>query len=275
MAKVENLKLLRARAGWTAFTLLTIFVLCGCCTTKSVSTASSRRFDFQRDTFSFPNQLLWEYFYDTNGNWTTRNRDPKPTYWQHCFVLASAAKQFYLNARFAPEKPIADEKTYGKLIREVVSTSPRHALDAAHKIEMPGYADLRSFSREHEKLLKANCGAAWHSYFQRGHWRIVFPFSRREQERMSKQLLARLAKNEIAVIHLVRFPQLTINHGVVLFDAKEADNEIQFIAYDPNDPKNPRVITYDRQKRTFFLAANDYFPGGRVDVYEVDHRWNY
>ena len=224
MSKVENLKLKRsaernvpAAGVSTLCALLALCFVCGCCTTKTAPTASVRRFDFQRDTFSFPNQLLWEYFYDTNGNWVTRDRDPKPTYWQHCFVLASASKQFFMNARFAPEKPVADEKTYRRLIRRVVSTSPRHALDEAHKIELPGYSDLRSFSREHEQLLKDNCGAAWHSYFQRGHWRIVFPFSRKEQQQMSKQLLARLGKNEIAVIHVVRFPQLTINHALVLF----------------------------------------------------------
>jgi len=263
-------------ARWISSSLLALFVFCGCCSTHISKTGPSpRSFDFQRDTFSFPNQLLWEYFYDTNGNWVTRDRDPKPTYWQHCFVLATATKQFFFNARFEPEKPVADDRTYRKLIRQVVSTSLRKPVEEDKRIGIPGYSDLRSFSRAHEQLLKDNCGGAWHSYFQRGHWRIVFPFTRHEQERMSKQLLDHLAKNRLLIIHLVRFPALTINHAVLLFDAKESEKEIQFITYDPNNPEQPRIITYDREKRTFSMAPNDYFPGGRVDVYEVDHKWNY
>jgi hypothetical protein len=148
-------------------------------------------------------------------------------------------------------------------------------VDEEKKIEIPGYPDLRSFSRAHEQLLKDNCGGAWHSYFQRGHWRIVFPFSRHEQERMSEQLLEHLAKNRLLIIHVVRFPALTINHALLLFDAKESEQEIQFMTYDPNNPEEPRIITYNREQRTFSMAPNDYFPGGRVDVYEVDHKWNY
>jgi len=276
MSEVQNLK---QDAPWRARRLLVALVLagllCGCCSSRNPATASSRPFDFQRDTFSFPNQLLWEYFYDANGNWITRDRDPKPTYWQHCFVLASATKQFYLSVSFEPEKSVADDQTYRKLIRRVVTTNPRKALDDAKRIEIPGYADLRSFSRAHEQLLKDNCGGAWHSYFQRGHWRIVFPFSRHEQESMAEQLLAHLKENRLLIVHLVRFPQLTINHALVLFDAKEKEKEIQFITYDPNNPEEPRIVNYDRASRTFSLAANDYFPGGRVDIYEVDHKWNY
>src|ERR1043166_4537472 len=77
------------------------------------------------------------------------------------------------------------------------------------------------------------------------------------------------------IAHLVRFPQLTINHALVIFDAQETRPQIQFSAYDPNQPSQPRMLTYDSPTRTFLLPANDYFPGGRVDVYEVDHKWNY
>jgi len=261
---------------WIASSLLALLFVSGCCSTQGPKIdPTPRSFDFQRDTFSFPNQLLWEYFYDTNGNWVTRDRDPKPTYWQHCFVLATATKQFFFNARFEPDKPIGDDRTYRKLIRQVVSSSLRKPADEDKRILLPGYPDLRSFSRAHEQLLKDNCGGAWHSYFQRGHWRIVFPFTRHEQQNMSKQLLEHLAKNQLLIIHVVRFPALTINHALLLFDAKESEKEIQFITYDPNNPEEPRLITYNREQRTFFMAPNDYFPGGRIDVYEVDHKWNY
>src|SRR3954466_8977707 len=71
--------------------------------------AHTRKFDFQHDTFAFPNELLWIYEFDSNGKWVSHKRDPKPSYWLRCFVLARSAKQFFVNARFAPEAPAADE----------------------------------------------------------------------------------------------------------------------------------------------------------------------
>jgi len=219
--------------------------------------------------------LLWEYHYDTNGTWTTETRHPKPKYAQHCYVVARTARQFFENARFDAEQPRADESTYRQLIRQVVISSARHPLPESQKIVIPGYPDLRAFSEQHESLLKDECGGAWQSYFQRGHWRMILPFSRHQQEQVAAQLLAHIQPGWPVIVHLVRFPQLTINHAMVLFQAKESGNEIDFVAYDPNQPSQPVQITYDRSTRTFSLPQSDYYPGGRVDVYEVFYKWDY
>jgi len=134
---------------------------------------------------------------------------------------------------------------------------------------------LRSFSQAHEKLLKAECGGPLASYFQRGHWRMVMPFTRKGQERMAGRLIAQINQNQAVVVHLARFPRLTINHALVLFDAKETENQIEFQCYDPNQPESPTTLAFDRTTRNFLLPTNHYFPGGRVDVYEVYHRWDY
>jgi hypothetical protein len=189
--------------------------------------------------------------------------------------LARTTLQFFENARFDPDQPVADSAVYRRLIRRVVSSDPRHPLPESKRIVIPGYPDLRTFSHEQEPLLKAECGSGWESYFQRGHWRMIFPFSRHEQSKMAAQLTAHLAQNHLAVIHVVRFPTLTINHAVVLFDFNETQNEIKFVTYDPNNAAAPVVITYDKTSRTFVLPENNYFPGGRVDVYQVYHRWDY
>ena len=104
---------------------------------------------------------------------------------------------------------------------------------------------------------------------------MIFPFSRRQQERQAQQLLRQLENNQLLVVHLVRFPQLSINHALVIFEATPGDKQIEFTAYDPNKPQEPAILTYERATRTFHLPRNDYFPGGRVDVYEVYHQWNY
>ena len=250
-------------------------LLCGCVTHPKSRADDTRRFDFQSDTFAYPNELVWEYYYDTNGVWTTQRRQPAPTYSLHCVVVARSARQFFDFARFDPKQPIADENTYRRLVRHVIQIDPREDPWAVEQIIIPGYDNLRAFSRAHEQLLKEECGGAWQSYFQRGHWRMIFPFSRNQQQQIAKQLLSELQANHPPVVHLVRFPSLTINHAILLFDAEEREKDIRFSAYDPNQPATPVILTFDRATNTFILPVNSYFPGGRVDVYEIYHRWDY
>jgi len=269
----------RKSRGWLQCGCLFLFcalvALTGCSTPQATALVGAHRFEFQRDTFACANELVWEYRFDETGHWTSRPRKPKPDYTHHCFVVVRSAKQFFEHARFDPGKPSADEKTYRHLIREIVSSSPRTESSKINRIVVPGFANLRDLSREHEALLKAECGGAWQSYFQRGHWRMIFPFSRRHQEKTARELLETVRRGQPTVVHLVRFPSLKINHAVLLFDAEESDAEIRFAAYDPNAPEKPTVLTYDRATRTFSFPTNFYFPGGRVDVYEIYRGWCY
>ncbi|MGH7967462.1 MAG: hypothetical protein ACREIC_01915 [Limisphaerales bacterium] len=255
--------------------LLFCVLLTGCATSKYAAPAPARAFDFQRDTFAYSNELVWEYDYDAQGHWTTHTREPRPTYGQHCFVMARSAWQFFANARFDPARPKADEATYRRLIRRVVETSPRHVLPDRRKIIIPGYADLRSFSRDWEGLLKAQCGGAWQCYFQRGNWRMIFPLGHGKQEKTAERLLARLGQNQPAVVHVFRFPQLSINHAVLVFGASEKPHEIEFTIYDPNEPGHPCQLFFDRDSRTFRFPPRNYFVGGPLKVYEVYSAWDY
>jgi len=249
--------------------------LCGCATTSPSPTKGDRPFNFPTDTFAYANELVWEYHFDEQGKWTSSPRQPKPDYTHHCFVVARSARQFFNHARFDPSQPIAGAETYRRLIHQVVFRRPSRPVSDSARIVIPGYPNLRAFSQAQEPLLKAECGGAWQSYFQRGHWRTIAPFSRHHQERMADQLLKDLKENRPPVVHLLRFPQLTINHAVVLFDVAETQAEICFVAYDPNNPGHPVSLTYDRASRTFSFPANDYFPGGPVNVYEIYRGWLY
>ncbi|MBI3851302.1 MAG: hypothetical protein HY298_13660 [Verrucomicrobia bacterium] len=255
--------------------MLSVTLLSGCASSRPSSAVTNKPFVFQQDTLAYANQLVWEYYFDPNGKWRSKPREPKPDYTHHCFVVARSARQFFQHARFDPAQPVADEATYRRLIRRVISESPRRYSTESEKVVIPGYANLREFSQAQEKLLKAECGGAWESYFQRGHWRMVFPFSRAHQAKTAQALVEALKQNRPPVVHIVRFPQLTINHALLVFDATETETEIHFAVYDPNKPEKPTTLTYDRAKRTFDLPANDYFIGGRVDIYEVYRNWRY
>ena len=233
-----------------------------------------RRFEFERDTFAFANELIWEYRFDTaTGKTSFSRREPKPAYALRCFVLTRAARQFLYHSRFDADRSVADDATYRRLVRKVVSRNPRTPSEPGREKVIPGYASLRQFSKAHEQLLKSECGGAWRSYVLRSHWRMVFPISRQHQARTTGDLVEAIQRGVSPIIHLVRFPELTINHGMVLFDATESSNDVRFRAYDPNDPEKPTELSFDRAARTFLLPANRYWAGGRVNVIEIYRGW--
>jgi len=235
-----------------------------------------RPFDFTRDTFAFANETVWRYGVDAaSGRQTTARKDQIPAYTLRCFVLARSVKQFFLHARFDPSATPPEESTARRLIRAVVSRGARE-LDSSRvesPIVIPGYADLRSFSQAGESWLKAECGGHWQSYLQRGNWRLVFPLTRGHQEREAHRLLATVASGRLAVVHIVRFPQLTINHALVAYRASESSDGITFNVYDPNIPERPLALEFVHSSRTFHLPATHYFVGGRVDLYEIYRGW--
>jgi len=230
----------------------------------------ARSFRFERDTFTFANELVWQYRFDpATGAMSVSPCDPPPVYTHRCFVMVRSARQFFYHARFEPGRPVADAETYRWLIRQVVSSNPRRAGAESERIVIPGYDGLRAFSQAHESLLKAECGGPWQSYFVRSHWRMVAPTGRRHQERMAQQLRRALCEGRAPIVHLYRFPRITINHGIVLFGSTESDGDIQFQVYDPNIPARPLELIYQRAARTFCFPRTNYWAGGALNVFEM------
>lgn len=241
---------------------------------KNSQTAPPRRFEFARDTFAFANETYWEYHFDTaSGKTRFSKREPKPTYAHRCFVLTRAARQFLYHARFEAAKPAADDSACRRLIDRVVTRPPRRACAPGEQIVIPGYASLREFSAARAALLKAGCGGAWRSYVVRSHWRMVFPISRAHQAATAESLNAAVRQNIPPIIHLVKFPALTINHSMILFHATAGGEGIDFEGYDPNNPKDPATLAFDRKSGTFSLPANHYWAGGALDVIEIYRSW--
>lgn len=239
-----------------------------------VGVAVGRRFEFDRDSFAFPNELVWEYDFDSaTAVPSIRRRVPAPRYAHRCFVLVRAARQFLYHARFDPAAGRADGAGYRRLIREVLARSPRRPSEAGERIVIPGYAGLRELSAARESLVKEQCGGAWRSYFQRSHWRVIFPVSRNHQRRTARELIEATERDDAPLVHLLQFPSLTINHGMMIFDAAHTPTGALFLAYDPNAPEAPARLAYDDRTRTFHLPRNRYWRGGALNVFEIFRRW--
>jgi hypothetical protein len=243
----------------------------------TAATANSVRvFQFERDTFAYPHELVWKYHFDpVTGAMTVSNSEPPPTYYHRCFVMVRATRQFFYHARFDPDLPPANTESYRDLIRQIVRRNVRSPCAEAERIVIPGFESLRAFSRAHEPLLKALCGAPWESYFLRSHWRMVFPVPVWYREMMVKKLKASLPKRGLALVHLFRFPKITINHGIVLSGFTESAEAIEFDAYDPNIPEHPVKLIYEKQRQEFTFAPNRYWGGGSLKVMEIYADWPY
>lgn len=233
-------------------------------------------FQFDRDTLAYTNQLAWVYEVDpVTGQTTSHAIDPRPPYTLRCVVLARASRQFYEHARFEPNEPRTCRAGYRQVVRMVLARNPRGASLPGDRVVIPGYASLRDFSADYEDILKSEAGGAWQSFVQRGNWRMVFPFSRRHQERTARRLLDAMAAGRPSLAHLVDFPALAINHTILLSEAQEASERIEFWGYDPNWNHAPVRLIYDRPTRSFTFPTTRYFAGGRVNVYEIYRGWCY
>jgi hypothetical protein len=183
--------------------------------------------------------------------------------------VARTARQFYQHAQFHPEEPKTTRGHYEQLIRKILARSPRDPGEPDRRIVIPGYNDLRQFSAEFEHVIKAEAGSAWQSFLQRGNWRMILPFSRRHQARTAERLQAAVRADRPPLVHLVCFPSLTLNHAILIFDARAGADGIEFRAYDPNRMDAPARLIFDRHTQRFSFDANHYFAGGPVNVYEV------
>ncbi len=253
--------------------LCLLFAVSGCASLPPHAPANPRAFDFERDSLGYSNELAWEYKNDpVTGQITTFKRDQRPEFTQRCFTVSRTARQFFQYAQFDPAQPKADEAAYVSAISAVMSREPDDARDSG-RVVIPGYADLRSFSREHEALFKAASGGPLSSYFQFSNWRMIFPFSRNHQQETAQKLLAAVKVNRLPLVHLIRwatFPVTEVDHFVMITAAVETEQGIQFSVFEPNDTNRPSQLIFDRATRTFTFPRNNYFAGGTLNVYEVN-----
>ena len=233
-------------------------------------TSGLSRLEYPRDTLAITNETQWVYGQDpVTGKQVHVVRDPPPTYSLRCFVLSRTVKLFHAHAEFAPSEPPLDEAGYRARIREVVGRSPRRASGPGKRVVIPGYEGLHVFSAAWPKLFQDESGAAWESYVQRGHWRMIFPFSRKHQRREVLALAEGVRDGRSPVVHVVDFPGLRINHALVLLAVVETGGDYHFQVYDPNTPGRTVELRFDGRRAQFVLAPVSYFIGGDVAVYEV------
>ncbi len=102
---------------------------------------------------------------------------------------------------------------------------------------------------------------------------MVLPFSRSHQVRTAEALVAALDNHRLPILHLIKFPALSINHAIMLSGMRETREGWEYDCYDPNNPKAAERLLFDRAARTFSLPANGYWRGGELEVSHICRSW--
>jgi hypothetical protein len=240
--------------------------------------AHAADFRFDRDTFAFANETVFEY-HDGHPQLRAPSvpRTRPKRYASRCFVMTRAALQFQKFARFDPHGAPLDDRALAERIRTVTRKPAWQAgLPPNQRIVFPGYASLRAMSEARGRVLQDNIGIGWPTYFRLGNFRMVHEHSRRYQEQTHVNLDAALARGELFVVYLSTFPSLTINHAVLVYarqpaSARDARTKRidRYAVYDPNHAKGARELTWAPGKSAFAYQKDWDFVGGFVQVYQV------
>jgi hypothetical protein len=238
--------------------------------------AVESEFRFDRDTFAFANQTVFEY-HEGHPSLRKPSAVKRDAYNRHCFVLCRTAMQFKKFARFEPRSASLDDTSLAARIRAVTRRAARgEPLPEDQRIVFPGYKDLREMSKARRELVQRNIGHGWPSYFRISNARMMFQQGDGYQEKTHARLNATLARGQVFIGFLTTYPRLSINHSVLIYKQKSFSPNPgveRYFVYDPNHPESPRELVWSPRTRSFSYQKDWDFIGGFVRVYQVYSKW--
>jgi hypothetical protein len=233
---------------------------------------STQAFRFDRDTFGFANQTVFEY-HEGHASLRIPSATKRDAYNRHCFVMCRTAMQFKKFARFDPRSAPLDDTTLADRIRAVTHHPAwTESLPENQRIVFPGYKDLKEMSKARRELVQLNIGHGWPSYFRISNARMMFQDGAGYQEKTHARLNTVLTRGELFVAFLTTYPRLSINHSVLIYKLKSSSPNPgvdHYLVYDPNHPESPRELTWSVHDRAFSYQKDWDFVGGLVRVYQV------
>jgi hypothetical protein len=244
-----------------------VMISAGCASVQPTAGAG-QPFDFQHDTFAYANELVFNY---QNGVHTpdVKPQEREHSYTRRCFIMAAGVVQFWKHARFEPQAPPVSTEELARRIRDVRDRAawwPSEPPD--QRVAFPGFANLHELSEREGRLLRANMGAGWTTYFHLRKFPMPFKPSPEDEGHLCDNLQSWLHQGHPMVVWLYNFPELNINHAVTVFEeiAATQPRQVIFHVYDPNYTDAPRTLTFDRTAQVFSYEKTFYFSGGPVHV---------
>lgn len=224
-------------------------------------------FDVRRDTLGWANETKFAYDVDAAGRLHISKKAVPAVYSNRCFVMSRTALQFKKFVRFAPERPRVSREEYTRLVRRIAripvwSDGPRE------RIVVPGFRDLRTFSKAYTPMLQENLGGSLTSFLRVGNFRMAMGHPRLGQKWAAEWLAESMHEDKLRAVFLTRFPSM--NHCVIVYRAIPRPNgDVRFMVYDPNYEGQSAKLDYSAARRSFDFERRWYFPGGQVNVMRV------
>ena len=180
-------------------------------------------------------------------------------------VDAHVARQFFLHARFEPAQPPPTTEARIALVREVLKRDPTKPSAEAQRVVVPGYANLREFSRLQGHLLRAE---SWIVCQHENHASLVTKAfgGNSGKDAAVTELLTSTTANRPALVRLYLHHALRYNRSLLVFSSQAADGEVRFTAYDPAAPKQPVQLTFNRVSHAFALSDDAASSGPALGV---------
>jgi len=219
-------------------------------------------FTFATDTFAFPNEIR------------ARHPDREDLYANYCFVLARGLRQFFRFARFEPAERRLDHDGYVERIREVAARAPWEpaAADEA-RVVIPGYANLREFSRAQEAAVKEGLGGRFWTLVHWTNWRVTFPVTRGHQATVAREVIDELDAGRLVQLLVTNWPKPELNHTVVAFAYRPGTQGVEFEVWDPNDPAEPGIMTFDTEASRFRASRLYDTEPGLIRAFRMYYSW--
>ena len=253
-------------------------LLLGAVSTRANGVVPGPPFRFDRDTFAFANETVYVYPKGYAEKRRLKPGEKPPAFVLHCFVMSRAAEQFRNFARFEPAQPPPDDRTLARLVHRVTSRGAwRSPLPPDERVVIPGYADLRALSSARPLIVQKNIGLGWTAYLRVGNWRMFPAFlnGSMQQRHTRERVEGCLARNDLFIAYLTTYPNLSVNHAVVIYGRRPATaaGMIHYLVYDPNHPDGPRDMAYDTRKCEFSYQKDWDFVGGKLTVLQTFSYW--
>ena len=167
---------------------------------------------------------------------------------------AAVARQFFLHASFDPAQSPPTTARRLALVREVLGRKSDGLRTGELRVVIPGYANLREFSRLQGHLIRAE---SWLLCPCEARTELaVKAFGRGGEQKVKavRELAGSLAANRPAVVRLYQQRVLKYDRSLLVFGAQERDGQMVFDAYDPAVPDAPVQLRFNQSSREFALS---------------------
>ena len=246
---------------------LLALVVSGCASVAPIDAAGRRPASpdlvrFGVDTFAFPNE--------------SRSKNPgKPDlYANYCFVMARGVTQFQRFARFDAAAPRLTPQEYVARVKDVVAQAPwEDPWPADRRIVIPGYASLHEFSRAQEAAVKEGLGGRFWTLVHWTNWRVTFPVTRGHQATVAREVMDELDAGHLVQLLVTNWPKPELNHTVVAFGYRPGPQGMEFVVWDPNDPAEPGVMTFDSEAGRFRASHIYDTEPGLIRAFRMYYSW--